>query len=305
MKSDALKRSGNALRSAKVDVDKLAQEIRDAYNIDLQNYYRPEIAEHLGEIVVPLRNLKKMFVNFAAYVLYAIIACVVAWALVEYIDASFLWQLFIAPYVIIGFLICGILTSLYRLAAGFIDNIVGLITVGIEIAESASQDITRYSAGEIKADPEKGSPRLLLRGAIYIVVLPTVEKLLAGKIFVLSKIVMWALRRALVDSFVLMFLSDKELQEKLRTADGVDPNLIIGEEAPQEASKTAGQIKSMADDLKVYRERIVYFSAIIKKHALLPFRVIIFIFVMLFGISLLLFFGALGLFSTGMESAAV
>ena len=169
----------------KAEVDRLDQKIKSELGVDCNKYRNDRVVERFVEILV-----------FVEYVFTSLILSILL-AVLLYLVGFFVLDLSLIQYFIYGFfggilfLVLGFFGGILLLTSKMKSDLNGIITYTFEMMKTAIKDVNQF--GNQTTNSKAENLKLLFKGMIHIVTIPTLVTVIATKMpligFVFSRII--------------------------------------------------------------------------------------------------------------------
>ncbi len=160
------------------------------FKLDLKKYKTRELVERLIELF----GLSNAFWKIATTSLYAIIAMLVVFALIEHLTnlTGLSWIMFGAYSLVIG-AVFGFVSGILRIIYGALENTEGILCILVENSDKALQDVSKLRSGEM----EMPSGQSIITQMHEDVLIPSIETAISETIGILGAPVLWIYKRSI------------------------------------------------------------------------------------------------------------
>ena len=169
------------------DLAALDKQVYDELGIELQKYRNPEIAATVADLIL----FPKYVIQWVGLPLVlSLLLYFIGFFVFDYSIVSFLVYLLLG---LVLFALSGLLGGCVYLITRLRSDLIGILRFSFDIMEDALQDlkVMRY---RLNWANRGRAMRLLFKGVIYVVTIPTITGAIGRKIPVFGKLVKWLLR---------------------------------------------------------------------------------------------------------------
>lgn len=227
-------------------IEKTGEKISREAGIDFKKYRNPELTEKIGDLVGFTGRIHWVLLRYNGFLLVVLIA-LCAWFYTRQamnIPGIVLFFLF-------GFLVCvlaGTALGTMRLAEIAAEDSTGVIVLLLQLVKDVRLDLSRLSQKEGKGATPAAD---LTRGLSYLVIIPTVKKIVKNKLSILSGPVNFILGNTLY-YFTGSLAAALDKEEPGEAGAGTDPGELkafeksiddAGNKISSLGEETAGKLK--------------------------------------------------------------
>lgn len=254
------------LDKVSTDYDALADRVERVFGVDLRSYEFPEFVGHIGDVLVP-------FVMFLRFLGGLILGLIVFWGLVIWIwtpPAEWYHFPLLLPLALVVAALPALAFGVQWVALGFLKNISGIAVGSLNVMSRILVDSEAAREWDTKAVIKSPRPiALLFEASVYVVLLPTLKRVLYKRLKWFSIPFVWVLRKAVVNPlFMLMgpLLEDKsEAEASVMAVTDPSRDSEAGEE------QALGRLQKMAQKIEKAKRKTAYVAGKTRFILSLPF----------------------------------